>query len=96
MKKCKCWRCPDYNTCDVNNMTRGEVKALHCVKYLLDRGIPFEDIVKIQIAGHLYEQGYRKQSELTPCDVCKFNPPSSTDGKPCSVCPAQEMKGGEE
>lgn len=41
--------------------------------------------------------GYRKQSELTPCDCCKFNPPSSTDGKPCSMCPAQvKMKGGAE
>lgn len=25
---------------------------------------------------------------LTPCDVCKYNPPSSNDGKPCSICPA--------
>lgn len=31
----------------------------------------------------------RKQFELTPCDCCRFNPPSSGDGKPCSVCPAQ-------
>lgn len=26
---------------------------------------------------------------LSPCDVCRYNPPSSTDGKPCSVCPAE-------
>jgi hypothetical protein len=45
----------------------------------------------------LYAKGYRKQSDLTPCDVCRFNPPSSTDGKPCLVCPAQaKMKGGAE
>ena len=25
---------------------------------------------------------------LTPCDMCKYNPPSSKDGKPCSICPA--------
>lgn len=25
---------------------------------------------------------------LTPCDVCKYNPPSSRDGKPCLICPA--------
>ncbi len=37
----------------------------------------------------LYNAGYRKQSDLTPCDVCIFNPPSSYDGKPCTVCPAQ-------
>lgn len=48
-------------------------------------------------ANRIYEAGYRKQSDLTPCDVCQFNPPSSTDGKPCSVCPAQaKMKGGAE
>lgn len=46
-------------------------------------------------AKDLYWHGYRKQSDLTPCDVCRFNPPSSADGKPCSVCPAQ-AKGGAE
>ena len=25
----------------------------------------------------------------SPCDLCKYNPPSSMDGKPCSVCPAE-------
>ena len=38
---------------------------------------------------------YFKKSELTPCDVCKFNPPTSGDNKPCFICPAQ-MKGGAE
>lgn len=46
-------------------------------------------------AKHFYEAGYRKQSELTPCDVCKFNPPTSGDNKPCFICPAQ-AKGGAE
>ena len=32
---------------------------------------------------------FGKQSELSPCDVCQFDPPSSFDGKPCAVCPAQ-------
>lgn len=46
------------------------------------------------VANHLYNAGYRKQSELTPCDLCEFNHPSSGDGKPCSICPAQaKMKG---
>ena len=31
----------------------------------------------------------------TPCDFCKYNPPSSTDGKPCCMCPATPyQKGG--
>lgn len=25
---------------------------------------------------------------LSPCDLCCYNPPSSTDGKPCIMCPA--------
>lgn len=25
----------------------------------------------------------------TPCDLCRHNPPSSGDGKPCSYCPAE-------
>ena len=29
------------------------------------------------------------ESYIVPCDLCKFNPPSSFDDKPCSVCPAQ-------
>lgn len=26
---------------------------------------------------------------LTPCDLCMYNPPSSCDGKPCCMCPAE-------
>ena len=24
----------------------------------------------------------------TPCDLCMYNPPSISDGKPCIMCPA--------
>lgn len=27
-------------------------------------------------------------ANLTPCDLCAYNPPSSGDGKPCCMCPA--------
>ena len=27
-------------------------------------------------------------AKITPCDVCAYNPPSSGDGKPCTICPA--------
>ena len=26
---------------------------------------------------------------VSPCDLCVHNPPSSFDGKPCSMCPAE-------
>lgn len=29
-----------------------------------------------------------EMKQLTPCDVCAYNPPSSGDGKPCTICPA--------
>ena len=28
-------------------------------------------------------------ADIAPCDVCKYNPPSSMDGKPCCVCRAE-------
>ena len=32
------------------------------------------------------------ESYQSPCDLCKYNPPSSTDGKPCCMCPAEGKK----
>ena len=29
-----------------------------------------------------------------PCDLCRFDPPSSFGGKPCSLCPAAPKEGG--
>lgn len=26
---------------------------------------------------------------MCPCDLCRFGPPSSGDGKPCTICPAE-------
>lgn len=25
----------------------------------------------------------------SPCDLCRFSPPGSGDGKPCTMCPAE-------
>lgn len=35
----------------------------------------------------LRKLGAQEQPE-TPCDMCRYNPPSSGDGKPCTMCPA--------
>jgi len=29
-----------------------------------------------------------KKCAASPCDLCRYNPPSSMGGKPCSVCSA--------
>lgn len=34
----------------------------------------------------------RATVHLSPCDVCRYNPPSSGDGKPCSMCPASRKE----
>lgn len=52
MKKCICWRCPDHSTCDVNNMTEDELKKMHCVKFGLSMGWPFEEAT-----NHIVEEG---------------------------------------
>ena len=33
---------------------------------------------------------------LSPCILCRFNPPSSSDGKPCCMCPAEAALRGEQ
>ena len=38
------------------------------------------------IAAYLAENGVMVGS--SPCDLCRYNPPSSGDVKPCSMCPA--------
>ncbi len=48
MKKCRCWRCEDYSTCDINKMTEEEVKKLPCIKYQLGKDCTIEDIIKEQ------------------------------------------------
>ncbi len=73
-----------YSVCRLENKPKGCAACMWkatCSEYLS--------------AEAYYNAGYRKQSNLYPCDVCKFNPPSSGDGKPCTVCPAQ-AKGGAE
>ena len=36
-----------------------------------------------------FEAGKKAFEDETPCYLCKYNPPSSTDGKPCCMCPAE-------
>ena len=36
-----------------------------------------------------------EQEPISPCDVCRYNPPSSGDGKPCTMCPAEREDNNE-
>lgn len=35
-----------------------------------------------------------RYDKTTPCDVCKYDPPSCSKGKPCTMCPAERKEGG--
>lgn len=66
------------------------------ILYNIINGADFDDLNEA-VYKIVDVAGYRKQSELTPCDVCQFNPPSGDLMKPCSSCLAQaKMKGGAE
>lgn len=34
------------------------------------------------------KEAEQTRREGCPCDLCRFSPPSSRDGKPCAMCPA--------
>lgn len=42
-------------------------------------------------AASLRELDAQEQPK-TPCDLCRYNPPSSRDGKPCTMCPASPVE----
>lgn len=64
------------------------------------------DFVRYSIANFEALQAYRalgtveelaalvKARDEGPCGLCRFNPPSSCDGKPCTMCPAQAAQEG--
>ena len=37
----------------------------------------------------LRELAQADREGISPCTFCRFNPPSSGDGKPCCMCPAE-------
>ena len=55
------------------------------VKYASQHETAIHRLVTIEdILGDEYDL-----DRLTPCTFCQFNPPSSSDGKPCCMCPAE-------
>ena len=50
------------------------------IQQTVDRLAAIEDIL-----GDEYDLEH-----LSPCTFCRFNPPSSCDGKPCCMCPAEK------
>ena len=45
----------------------------------------FEDLSASEAIEKIREYEYGQ----SPCHLCRFNPPGSGDGKPCTMCPAE-------
>ncbi len=63
---------------------------------LIDRQAVLSYIGRIQNQGTGKKKSFdfikkfveKLPSAGTPCDLCRFSPPGSGDGKPCTMCPA--------
>jgi hypothetical protein len=71
-------------------------KAVDRLAACEDTGLEPDTISKIRdivldISGDLDRLRELAQADkecISPCTFCRFNPPSSGDGKPCCMCPA--------
>ena len=50
-----------------------------------------EPIERCKACPLCYVDKMRHNEPKTPCDLCLYNPPSSGDGKPCTMCPASSL-----
>lgn len=49
-----------------------------------------------KILAGLVDEMTPPNEPLIPCDLCRYNLPSSCDGKPCCMCPAEAAPPEEE
>jgi hypothetical protein len=55
----------------------------------IDRLAAIEDVLGNEYdLDRLRELAQADREGISPCTFCRFNPPSSGDGKPCCMCPA--------
>lgn len=59
-----------------------------CSLFDMDFAKIIEDAFDTSV-GRLHELARADKQGITPCTFCRFNPPSSGDGKPCCICPAE-------
>ena len=52
--------------------------------------LDYEDALWMAI--HALRKLDEQENAKTPCDLCCYNPPSSRDGKPCTMCPASPVE----
>ena len=55
-----------------------------------ENATPKQKVLKIpKVIDRLRELAQADREGISPCTFCRFNPPSSGDGKPCCMCPAE-------
>lgn len=51
----------------------------------------FSGTTTLRLSANFWEAlntAIKALEQTSPCDLCRYNPPSSGDSKPCSMCPA--------
>lgn len=70
-----------------NKINEEFVRKGYLKAYLANRGVKCVDYDEWERLCECIDDA--KPADICPCDVCRYNPPSSRDGKPCTMCPAQ-------
>ena len=108
VKKWICKTCPDDSECQRDCDV---IKGIDALPSVQPKPIECEDAISRRKAISVISACDGKSAQIealeqlpsvqpsrkgqTVCDLCRFNPPSSTDGKPCTMCPAEtiDMRG---
>ena len=64
-------------------------KSCRNYRYQNAQKLDFEDALWMAISALREQERRRLTGHECPCDFCRFWPPSSGDGKPCTICPAE-------
>ena len=74
-------------------MTNAEVwsnvKRGKCIPYKHQTLSKLKEILENEPVS-VFPDNWKTMLNPGPCDYCRFSPPSSGDGKPCTMCPAEK------
>lgn len=84
-----CKDCIHYEACDISSVYFGGTVGSEKFREYEKRKDIELDCDTFKNKSYFMELSCKGESiNKSPCTLCRYNPPSSTDGKPCSICPA--------